>query len=372
MLTNTLSTELVKRVSGITKNPIAILDLAGDILAKSENFKYSSSHIDIKHSKKALPLLVEGEKVGYVYLDASPHVISEEGDIIKSMLELILHQKTILENITSEDRKINKFIYDLLHQVDYDESEAISEAKVYGFDLKKPRMVLLIDLGGEIKNTLFSENLSCNEKDSFWAKIKRSLTSQTESFYTRNKDNVVAYIGGSRFVVLKSLGSEEEMVANFKHILKTLNSFEYSLKSEFRGDVTIGVGKYYSGISGLKESYEEALIAMNFGEKVWGKDKVYSFDSFGVVAPLINSGKGLDFPKNVFEGFSNEELKHTLDVFFENNMSLTQTAKKLKIHRNTLVYRLDKISENLRLDPRLFDDAVQIKLSMLFGELVHQ
>lgn len=370
MITSAYATELVHRVSGITKNPIAILDLAGDVLAKSENFLIGSSHLNIKKSKKAIPLTVEGEKVGYVYIDAADRVISEEGDIIKSMLELILHQKNILENITQEDRKVNKFIYDFLHKADYEETEAISEAKVYGFDLEKPRMVLLVDLGGEVQKTLFSENLSCNEKDSFWAKVKRSLTSQTESFYTRNKDNIVAYIGGSRFVIMKSLGKEEDIKENSKHILQTLNSFEYILKNEFRSEITIGVGKYYPGVAGLREAYDEALVAMNFGEKVWGKGKVYSFDNFGVVAPLINSGKGLDFPKNVFEGFSNDELKHTLDVFFDNNMSLTATAKELKIHRNTLVYRLDKISENLKLDPRSFDDAVQIKLSMLFGELV--
>lgn len=371
MLTSIYSNELVKRVAGITKNPIAILDLAGNILAKSENFKYSSQTIDIKKSKKAIPLTLEGEKVGYAYLDASASVISEEGDILKSMLELILHHKMILENISTEDRKINKFIYDLFHQDQYDESEAIAEAKVYGFDLKKPRATILVDLGGDIKNTLFSENLSCNEKDSFWAKVKRSITSSTDSFYTRNRGNIVAYMGGSKFVIMKDLGEEEDIAKNFKHILQTLNSFQYILKSEFRGNVTMGVGKYYPGVTGLKESFEEALIALNFGEQVWGKDKVYSFDSFGVIAPLINSGRGLDFPKNVFEGFSSEELKKTLNVFFANDMSLTQTAKELKIHRNTLVYRLDKISESLKLDPRVFDDAVQIKLSMVFGELVH-
>jgi len=372
MLTGEYSQELIKRVSGITKNPIAILDLSGSILAQTENFKYSANHIDIKNSKKTISLSVEGERVGYIFMDTKPQIVEEEGDILKSMVELILHQKIILENITQEDRKINKFIYDLFHREEYDENEAISEAKVYGFDIKKPRAVLLVDLSGDVRKTLFSESLSCNEKDSFWAKIKRSLISQTESFYTRNKDNIITYIGSSRFVIMKDLGQEEEIKQNFKHLLKTLNSFQQILSNEFRGDVTIGVGKYYSGVRGLKESFEEALVAMNFGEKVWGQGRVYNFDSFGVVAPLINSGRGLDFPKNVFEGFSNEELKNTLNVFFDNDMSLTQTSKKLKIHRNTLVYRLDKITESLKLDPRVFDEAVQIKLSMLFRELVHQ
>ncbi len=371
MLTTIPSKELVYRMSGITKNPIAILDLAGNTLARSKNFKYTTEHLDLKSSKKAIPLTLEGEKVGYVFMDVPSQTVKEEGTILKSMLELILHQGMILENITSEDRKINKFIYDLLHQIEYDDNEVIAQAKVYGFDLKNPRNVLIVDLGGDIRNTLYSENLSCNEKDSFWAKVKRSVTYSASSFYTRNQKNIVAYIGGSRFVILKDLGSDEDLKNNFKHLLQTLNSFQQILKNEFRGNITIGVGKYYPGISGLKESFEEALVAMNFGEKVWGQDKVYSFDSFGVVAPLINSGRGLDFPKNVFEGFSSVELKKTLNVFFDHDMSLTATAKKLKIHRNTLVYRLDKITEILKLDPRVFDDAVQIKLSMLFGELVH-
>ncbi|RJO60231.1 hypothetical protein C4544_05655 [candidate division WS5 bacterium] len=369
MITSAYAIELVKRVSGITKNPVAILDLSGDVLAKTENFKYGSSHIDIKNSKKAIPISVEKEKVGYLFMDSNAQTIKDEGDVLKSMIELILHQKTVVENITQEDRKINKFIYDLLHAENYDEGEAVAEAKVYGLDLKVPRAVLLINLGGEVRNTLYSESLSCSEKDSFWAKIKSSITSSTNSFYTRNKNNITAYLGGSRFVIMKDLGKEEDAGANYKHLLKTLNSFQHILKGDFRGNVTIGVGKYSLGVADIQESYREALVAMNFGEKVWGPDKVYSFDSFGVVAPLINSGRGLDFPKNIFEGFSNEELKKTLDVFFDNNMSLTQTAKRLKIHRNTLVYRLDKINEILKLDPREFDEAVQIKLSMLFGEL---
>ncbi len=370
MLTSAYATEFVSRTSGITKTPLAILGADGSILAKSKNFKFTSSSIDIKHSKKAVPLALEGEKVGYLYLDASPQVVSEESGVLKSMLELLIHQKTVLENVTAEDRKINKFIYDLLHLEEYDENQAIAEAKVYGFDIKEPRSVLLVDLSGDIKKTLFSESLSCNEKDSFWARVKRSIAFSTASFYTRNKKNIVAYIGGSRFVILKDLGNDEDIKNNFKHILQTLNSFQFLLKDEFRSEVTIGVGKYYPGIKGLKDSFQEALIAMNFGEQVWGKDKVYSFDSFGVVAPLINSGKGLDFPKNIFENFSNEELKKTLDIFFNNDMSLTKTAQKLKIHRNTLVYRLDKIAESLHLDPRIFDDAVQIRLSMLFGEIL--
>lgn len=372
MLLNIPARDIVVRLSGITQKPVAVLDEVGNILALSENFTYKINPTEIRKSKKAIPVTAEGEKVGYVFLDADEKEIAKEGSILKALVELMLHQRLIFENVTAEDRKANKFIYDILHQADFDEKEILDMAKLYGMDIKKPKVALIVELGGSIRETLFSKDIRSDDKDAFWGRAKRTLAFSTESFYTRSKENIVAYIGSNRFVVLKDLGDKESLKENFSHMLKTLNSFQYVLKNEFRSEVTIGVGKYYPGVKGLRESFEEAYLSMSFGSQVWGKDKIYNFDRFGVVAPLINSHSSINFSKGMFESFSNEELKKTLDTFFDNNMSLTQTAKKLKIHRNTLIYRLDKINEILNLDPRSFDDAIQIRISMLFGDILNR
>ena len=64
----------------------------------------------------------------------------------------------------------------------------------------------------------------------------------------------------------------------------------------------------------------------------------------------------------------NEEMLSTIEKFFENSLNLSETARQLYIHRNTLVYRLDKVQRATGLDLRAFDDAVTFKLMMLLGK----
>jgi|GEM_PF-718026 len=372
MLLNIPAKDIMSRLTGLTKKPVAVFDDAGNILAKSDHFDHNINPTELRGSKKAIPVTAEGQKIGYIYLDAEEKEVNKEGKILKALVDLMLHQRLIFENVSLEDRKINKFIYDFLHQVDYEEKDALRKAELFGFDMKKPRVAIIVELDGNVKETLFSKDVCSHDKDAFWGRAKRTIAFSTESFYTRHKENIVAYIGSNRFVILKDLGDKASIKENFSHMLKTLNSFQYVLKNEFRSNVTIGVGRYYPDVSGVRESFEEAYLAMKFGGQVWGKDKIYNFDKFGVVAPLVNHSGGVNFSKNVFEGFSNEEMKKTLNIFFDNDMSLTKTAKGLKIHRNTLIYRLDKINESLDLDPRSFGDAVQIRISMLFGEILNR
>lgn len=371
MISSEFAKELIKKIEDFTEIPVGILDLTGNVLAKTKTLNYIPDSNEIKGSKKVVPLVVEGEKIGYLYLGTKNTEIQEEGAVLKSMVELLIHQRQILENVSLEDRKINKFIYDLLHKVDYDESQAKAEAKIYGFNLTRPRTVMVLDIDGEVKKMLHSDEVSGSEKEAYLGRIKRSISFSVNSFYTKNQNNIMAYVGNSKFVVLKDLGEGRNVQASHDQFLKTLNSLHYIIQSELRSSVSIGVSQYYKGIAGLKESFEEAMMAVNFGEQVWGRNKIYHFDRFGVVAPLISTDQELDFSRNMYESFANkEELIKTLEVYFENNMSLTSTSKKLKIHRNTLVYRLDKIAEILKLDPRVFEDAIQIRLSMIFGKIL--
>jgi carbohydrate diacid regulator len=66
-----------------------------------------------------------------------------------------------------------------------------------------------------------------------------------------------------------------------------------------------------------------------------------------------------------------EYLLETVEVFFDKNMSLTQTSKELKIHRNTLLYRLEKIKKVTGLDPRKFNDAMELKVALILNKVLY-
>ena len=76
---------------------------------------------------------------------------------------------------------------------------------------------------------------------------------------------------------------------------------------------------------------------------------------------------GMIFNRHTAKLF-NDEMLHTIETFFENSLNLSETARKLYIHRNTLVYRLEKVQRAIGLDLRSFDDAVTFKMMMLLGK----
>jgi carbohydrate diacid regulator len=120
-------------------------------------------------------------------------------------------------------------------------------------------------------------------------------------------------------------------------------------------------------LEGLRLSFKEAKTAVDLGRQMMGPGRIYHIDDFGVVAGVLSGFEGM--PRHngdlvsVLRG--DHEVSRTLSTFFDSNLSLTETAQRLGIHRNTLVYRLEKITSTLGLDPRKFDEAVQIKLALL-------
>ena len=184
---------------------------------------------------------------------------------------------------------------------------------------------------------------------------------------------MVAYLGGNTFCILKDLLASDEAESDISisvdRFKKSLNAFYGIIKGELNAPATIGVGNYHENLAGLRQSYLEAKSAIELGSANWDYDKIYHIDDFGVVAPLLS---GIDenniyFSRDLLDRLGqNQEIIETLNAFFNYDMSLTRTADAMNIHRNTLVYRLDRIKEALDLDPRDFDDAMQIRLAILY------
>jgi carbohydrate diacid regulator len=370
MLNSTTSSIITQKLSTLIPKKVAIIDLKGNCLAST--YPLSKTRVfEVSNDVRAIPLYYGGQTVGYAYVDEPIETIKSIANLVKSMAELLIHQINIAENITSKDQRQDKFIYDLLNSEKIDPDLFVAESKVFETDLKRPRIVLVTLINGELGKGLASDTMGLKDKEIIISRFKRGLSRGLDSFYTRLNQNVIAYFGKNMFVILKDLGDEKESGTNLDHFQSTLKTIHEILKTEIRADLTIGVGSYHSGVLGLRDSYKEAYLASQLGEELWGTNQVFNINDFGVVAPLLSgvNEKNLEFSQKMLKKISNEdEIGRTIDVFFESNMSLTRTSKILKIHRNTLVYRLDKITETLGLDPRVFEDAVQIKLALLFSQ----
>ena len=144
-----------------------------------------------------------------------------------------------------------------------------------------------------------------------------------------------------------------------------------TLLSEFYTRVNIGVGTVVDNVRNLAVSFREAQIALEVG-KVFDTDKsIISYENLGIARLIYHLPTNLceTFLKEVFKKGSIESLDQetlfTIQKFFENNLNVSETSRKLFVHRNTLVYRLEKIKKLTGLDLREFDDAIIFKVALM-------
>ena len=165
----------------------------------------------------------------------------------------------------------------------------------------------------------------------------------------------------------------KEVRANIepKDLEKLARSIADSLGTEFYTHALVGIGTTVSGIKELARSFKEAQVALEVG-KVFDTEKtIVSYDNLGIARLIYQLPTTLCdmFLREVFKRGSIENLDQetlfTIQRFFENNLNVSETSRKLFVHRNTLVYRLEKIKKLTGLDLREFDDAIVFKVALM-------
>ena len=159
--------------------------------------------------------------------------------------------------------------------------------------------------------------------------------------------------------------------AGIKELNKVAATLEESLRSGGESTVVVGIGTVANHLRELAKSYKEAQIAIEVG-KVFDTEKyIINYENLGIGRLIYQLPTTLCemflqevFKKNPIDALDHETL-FTIHKFFENNLNVSETARKLFVHRNTLVYRLEKIKKLTGLDLREFDDAITFKVALM-------
>lgn len=144
-----------------------------------------------------------------------------------------------------------------------------------------------------------------------------------------------------------------------------------TLSSEFYTRATVGIGTPVTGIKDLARSFKEAQVALEVGKVFDTDEAIVSYDNLGIARLIYQLPTTLceTFLKEVFKQGSidslDQETLFTIHRFFENNLNVSETSRKLFVHRNTLVYRLEKIKKLTGLDLREFDHAIVFKIALM-------
>ncbi len=207
--------------------------------------------------------------------------------------------------------------------------------------------------------------------------IIRSLDSGDISIYDiiqnlfpdKSKDFIIS-INESDIALVK----ETAQGIDPKTIEKMASTIADTISGEFYAHVVIGIGTTVNNLKDLARSFKEAQAALEVG-KVFDTEKtIVSYDNLGIARLIYQLPTTLceSFLKEVFKRGSIENLDQetlfTIQRFFENNLNVSETSRKLFVHRNTLVYRLEKIKKITGLDLREFDHAIIFKIALMVNK----
>lgn len=185
-------------------------------------------------------------------------------------------------------------------------------------------------------------------------------------FPDKSKDYVIS--AGERDIVLVK---DIKPGTDLKEIEKIATNIADTLSTEFYTKVSIGISTVVDNIKDLARAYKEAQIALEVGKVFETEKNIINYENLGIGRLIYQLPTTLCemFLQEVFKKGSLESLDRetlmTIQCFFENNLNVSETSRKLFVHRNTLVYRLEKIRKLTGLDLREFEHAITFKVALM-------
>lgn len=351
MLANQILSKIISDIHKIIGADCSIWSMAGKCLVSTnaggedmalEVQKFlGESELDEERmtQKGALFLIRDNDEPDYVLaIHEKPEHIMVSGRLCVSQFEnLIQAYKTKVD----KNRFFQNLILDNLLLVDI-----YSQAKKLSVDVDAKRAVFVIE--------------PKREEDNLVLETMKGL------YATGTKDYVTS-IDEKHIILVKNV----ENTDSYKELAHTAKTIVDMLNAEAMVNVRVAYGTIVSGIKEVSKAYKEASMALDVGRIFYAEKTILAYNELGIGRLIHQLPLSLCemFLKEVFSGKGleqfDEETLSTVNLFFENSLNISETARKLYVHRNTLVYRLEKIQKMTGLDVRVFDDALTFKIAMM-------
>ena len=350
MISNQILQNTIEGLKGISRIDFCVLDTEGKALATTfeDTWNYESAVLSFVESP-ADSQVIQGcqffkifdeQQLEYVLLAGGE---SEDvymlGKIAAFQVQSLL---VAYKERFDKDNFIKNLLLDNLLLVDI-----YNRAKKLHIDTEAKRVIFIIE--------------TSHEKDSVALDNVRNLLGG------KSRDFVTA-VDEKNIIVVKELADK----AGSRELEKMANEMPQTLRAESEEDkIHIAYGTVVNDIKEVSKSYKEAKLALDVGKIFFDEKDIVAYSTLGIGRLIYQLPIPLCkmFIKEIFEGKSpdefDEETLTTINKFFENSLNVSETSRQLYIHRNTLVYRLDKLQKSTGLDLRVFEDAITFKIALM-------
>ena len=348
MISNQILQNTIDGLKNITRTDLCVLDVEGKILAATfpdaDNFSESAqTFVNSPADSQVLNgcqffKVFDEHQLEYILLAYGD---SEDVYMIGKIASFQIQNLLVAyKERFDKDNFIKNLLLDNLLLVDI-----YNRAKKLHIGIEVRRVVFLIEIN--------------RDKDGNELEKIRGL------FGGKSKDFVTA-VDEKNIIVVKELADNEQ----YEDLRKTAEV----ILNLFRGDgnsVHISYGTVINELKEVSRSYKEARMALDVGKIFFEEQNIIAYSQLGIGRLIYQLPIPLCkmFIKEIFDGKSpdefDEEILTTINKFFENSLNVSETSRQLYIHRNTLVYRLDKLQKSTGLDLRVFEDAITFKIALM-------
>lgn len=349
MLSNQIIQKSIDELSVITKVNLEVYDLEGLRIAGTvekasvENdvicfFARSAAKTQEMNGKQFMKVQDDGTDAYILVALGEQQFLYPVAKIAVSQLEALL---VAYKEKYDRNNFFQNLILDNLLLVDI-----YNQAKKLHLDVEAKRIVYLVE--------------TKVESDSVVKELLRSLFSKQNGDYVTSVDE-------KNIVLIKSLHKENEA----EEIAQTANTIVDMLNTEAMLSVKVAYGTVVKELKEVSKSYKEAKMALDVGKIFYAEKSIIGYEKLGIGRLIYQLPVSLCrmFMMEIFgenrPDKMDEETLNTIHKFFENSLNVSETARQLYIHRNTLVYRIEKLEKETGLDIRNFDDALTFKIALM-------
>ena len=353
MISNQILQSTIDGLKNITRKDLSVVEKEGKVIATTEENMIGRQIDAIENfvGSQADSQLILGYQYFKVYDNGIPEYViqvkgeDEDGYRIGKIAAFQIQSLLVAyKERYDKDNFIKNLLLDNLLLVDI-----YSRAKKLHIENNIRRIVYLIET-----------NI---DKDMNIVEIVRSI------FPAKTKDFVTA-VDEHSIILVKEVREKETM----DEIEKIARMISDTLSTELNIKVYISIGTVVSDLKDVSRSYKEAKMALEVGKIFESDQYIVNYEKLGIGRLIYQLPLSLCkmFIKEVLHGLTmddfDEETLATVNKFFENNLNVSETSRQLYIHRNTLVYRLDKLQKMTGLDLRNFDDAIIFKITLMVSK----
>lgn len=314
---------------------IAAVDMREVIVTKKDVKKYKGCKTGVN-----LPLYYNGEVIGVVGITGDPKEVKGYGLIVKELVELMIQENERQKMELFQSRAKRSFVKELIKKHDNIDLNLLEHrAKLVDFNLHKERNVIVMSIND------FSQYIIDNKLDEVMVQeLKENITNVISGIIC--SEDIAFNFKEQIFVLIK--GKEENIYSYCNNIYKIL-------LDEFGISMCIGIGGECKAVENYAQSYLQACRVMEIGKRVNKTKNIYFINDYKLQL-LLESIREED-KKEFLNGVDkiilnkkNAEIINTIKIYFENGMNINRTAEKLYVHRNTVIYRVNKAKEIFNMD----------------------